>query len=653
MTTFAQRIAAVLRREDFVERHVAALRYKAGHRNTTIESIADWEQRRETARALKQEVRDDHERFVDSWTRAAREAGTIVHEASTAADACGIVLEIAKRHGAESIAKSKSMTTEECELNQFLARHGITVTDTDLGERIVQLFGEPPSHLVMPAIHRSRKEIGDLFAREGMCDPGEEDPTRLTMAARRALRTLFLTADLGMTGGNFLVAETGTLVVIENEANSLLGTSLPDVHIAVVGIEKIIPRLADLATFLTVLAPSSTGQRLTTYATHYTGPQPRTQAEIARGLGPRELHVVLLDNGRRQLRGTPAEEGLACIRCGACLNVCPVYRRAGGHAYDWTYMGPIGAVLAPALGGGTRDDLPKASSLCGACNDVCPVKIDISGHLHEWRRELVARGRVRHGLPPMLPSLLAHKRLWRVGIGTAKALGPVSGFFAKHSAALQRWQVGGERQLPELPSQSFTRWFRSRAGGESTLRLERGSGPRTVTRDDPTTERAPGYSAELLEQLFEQRLIEAGGETGSSDRLVEAVPDRAVATEPAARLLAARDIHRSMAPIDKHELDGIDVLVATARMRIGQKGACWVDFSDLGSRAQLLLAETLVLLVPREAIVADLDEAYARIAGESLPSCGAFVTGPSKTADIEQTLVFGAHGPRRLVVVPV
>ncbi|MCB9880508.1 MAG: LUD domain-containing protein [Planctomycetes bacterium] len=646
MTTFAQRIAAVLRREDFVDRHIAALRYKAGHRNATIESIADWEDRREQARALKQKVRDDHERYVDSWIRAARAAGTIVHEARAAAEACGVVLEIAKRHGVESIAKSKSMTTEECELNQFLARHGITVTDTDLGERIVQLFGEPPSHLVMPAIHRSRKEIGELFAREGMCDPGEEDPTRLTMAARRALRKLFLSADLGMTGGNFLVAETGTLVVIENEANSLLGTSLPDVHIAVVGIEKIVPRLADLATFLTVLAPSSTGQRLTTYATHYTGPQPRTPAELARGLAPRELHVVLLDNGRRQLRGTPAEEGLACIRCGACLNVCPVYRRAGGHAYDWTYMGPIGAVLAPALGGGKHDDLPKASSLCGACNDVCPVKIDIAGHLHEWRQELVTRGRVRPGLPPMLPSLLAHKRLWRLGIKTAKALGPVSGFFARRSAALRHWQVGGQRQLPELPSQSFTRWFRSRVSAEPSLRLERGSGPREVKHDD-TVRPNPE-----LEPLFEQRLTEAGGELVSSARLADEVLESTVATEGAAHILAARGIDRRVASIDKHELDGTDVLVATARMRIAQKGACWVDFADLGSRAQLLLAETLVLLVPREAIVTDLDEAYARITAETLPSCGAFVTGPSKTADIEQTLVFGAHGPRRLVVIP-
>ncbi|HMQ21431.1 MAG TPA: LUD domain-containing protein, partial [Planctomycetota bacterium] len=564
-------------------------------------------------------------------------------------DANRIVYEICAQQGATSIAKSKSMTTEECGLNHYLADRGVVVTDTDLGERIVQLFGEAPSHLVMPAIHRSRREIGELFAREGLCEPGEEDPVRLTQAARRALRSLFLSADIGMSGGNFLVAETGSLVVIENEANSLLGTSLTDTHIAVVGIEKIVPRLADLATFLTVLAPSSTGQRLTTYSTHYTGPQPRSAAELAAGAIERRLHVILLDNGRRALLGTPAEEGLGCIRCGACLNVCPVYRRSGGHAYAWTYMGPIGAVLAPGLGGGAHDDMPKASSLCGACNDVCPVKIDIAGHIHEWRGVLVKAGRAKHGLPPLAGTMLANKRLWRFGIGAAKALGPISGFFARRNAALRRWQAGGLRDLPPLPAQSFSRWFERRRvdqrQGASELRLTRGSGPRA--RPTSETQRA----RDDLMQRFVSRLEEAGGNYARLAELAAVVPDHAVATEEARRLLSAQGLERRLAPIDKLELDGVDVLVASARLAIAEKGACLVDFADLGSRAQILLCETLVLLVPSDGLVADLDEVYARIDPNALPPCLTFVTGPSKTADIEQTLVFGAHGPRQLVVV--
>ena len=662
----AQRFAKVLRNAPFVDRHLAALRFKKERRDATITQIADWDARRSRAAALKAQVRAQHEQLLDSWVERAQAAGTKVYRAADAAEANAIILEIAQEHGVRSIAKSKSMTTEECGLNAFLAQHGIEVTDTDLGERIVQLFGETPSHLVTPAIHRSRQEIGELFAREGLCEAGEDDPTRLTQAARRALRQLFLTAELGLTGGNFLVAETGSLVVVENEANSLLGTSLPHVHVALVGIEKLIPELQDLATFLTVLAPSSTGQRLTTYTTHYRGPQARSRDEEERGLPPRELHVVLLDNGRRALRGTPAEEALACIRCGACLNVCPVFRRVGGHAYDWVYMGPIGAILAPGLASAgaaaaadaqRHDDLVKASTLCAACNDVCPVRIDIAGHLHDWRGELRSARRLPASLPPMAGRLLAHPRLWRAAIGTARRLGPLSGFVVKRSKATRAWQAGGARALPELPAQSFSQWWKQRgASGPQALRLERASGlSREGSEGPPAAQTAAlsDLSEDELEALFRRALSEAGGESPEPGQALDVlIPQDAVVTALAQRLLQEHGLERRLAPVEKAALDGTDCLVATARSRVADKGSCWVDFGDLASRAQLLLSERLILLVPRAALFRDLDEFYAQLAREDLSRCAAHVTGPSKTADIEQTLVFGAHGPRSLLVLP-
>jgi L-lactate dehydrogenase complex protein LldF len=534
------------------------------------------------------------------------------------------------------------MTTEECGLNPFLEGHGIQVTDTDLGERIVQLFGEPPSHIVTPAIHRSRREVGELFARHGLVEAGEEDPTRLTMAARHSLRRLFLAADLGITGANFLVAETGSVVVIENEANSLLGTSLPRVHVVVAGIEKLVPRLDDLATFLTVLAPSSTGQRLTTYSTHYTGPQPVTAAERALGLGERELHVILLDNGRRALLGTPAEEALGCIRCGACLNACPVFRRVGGHAYGWVIPGPIGKVLAPGLGGGERAELVKASSLCGACNDVCPVAIDLSRHIHDWRGVLHARRQLGPApLPPGLELLLRHPRLWRLLTGTLRRLGPVAGWALRLTPAVRAYEAGGQRRLPTVPRRTFHDWWRSRAPGGPA------ANPAAASKGVRPAPAAGSAVPADLERLFDDSLAHAGGERIGRD----ALPAGALATEAARRVLARLGVDAAPAPAGKGEIDGTPWLVATARWRVARMGTLWVDFRDLESRAQLLLAEGLILLVPAEPLLRDLGAHYARLPASELPPCGTMVTGPSKTADIEQTLVMGAHGPKRLLVV--
>src|SRR6267378_4525819 len=310
--------------------------------------------------------------------------GGHVHFATTAEEARDVVLDIARRTGARMAVKSKSMATEEIHLNDALEAIGVTPVETDLGEYIIQLAHERPSHIIAPAIHKTKGQVAELFSRE-LKRPGlPADPEVLTKIAREELREKFLTADLGITGANFAVAETGTVVLVTNEGNGRMATSLPRVHIAVMGVEKVIPSMTDLAVFLAILAKSATGQKLSVYTTLVQGPRRPSQLE-----GPDEFHLVLLDNGRiAQIAGT-LREALYCLRCGACLNVCPVYRQIGGHAYGYTYPGPIGILLTAMLkGAASVKDLAHASSLCGACKDVCPVRIDIPRMLVELREQV-------------------------------------------------------------------------------------------------------------------------------------------------------------------------------------------------------------------------------------------------------------------------
>jgi L-lactate dehydrogenase complex protein LldF len=274
------------------------------------------------------------------------------------------------------------MLTEECHLNEYLEQKGITVVDTDLGERIVQLAGEPPSHIVLPCIHWKKEEIGELFHQHLGTPKGNADPILLTEAARHHLREKFLTSKVAVTGVNFAVAETGEIVVCTNEGNADLGVQLAEVHIACMGIEKIIPKRNDLAVFLRLLARSATGQPITTYSSHFGKPRKGQQ-----------MHIVLLDNGRSErLASDDFRNALKCIRCGACFNTCPVYRRSGGHSYHTAIAGPIGSILAPGLDMKKYGDLPFASTLCGSCTNVCPVKIDIHDQLYKWRQVIVSNG---------------------------------------------------------------------------------------------------------------------------------------------------------------------------------------------------------------------------------------------------------------------
>ncbi len=357
-----------------------------GNRRSAMADLDSFEVLRERAAAVKVHLLDHLDVYLERLIDALTARGVEVHFAADAAEARAAVVDIARAAGARTVVKSKSMVTEEIGLNDALAEAGVVPIETDLGEYILQLGHDVPSHVVGPALHWTRERVAALF-HEHLGTPLDADPLALTGAARRELRRAFQAADLGVSGVNFACADSGTLVVVENEGNARLTTSLPRVHVAVMGLEKLLPRLADLPTFLALLARSATGQAATSYVNLLSGPRRAGETE-----GPEAVHVVLVDAGRSEVLADPElRAALRCIRCGACLNHCPVYGRIGGHAYGWVYGGPIGAILAPGLLGlpATRD-LPQASTLCGACADVCPVKIPIPELLLTHRQRAVA-----------------------------------------------------------------------------------------------------------------------------------------------------------------------------------------------------------------------------------------------------------------------
>jgi L-lactate dehydrogenase complex protein LldF len=348
-----------------------------------VAEVPDWEELRDTGRATKADVLAHLDTYLVEFEAAVEAAGGHVHWARDAAEANAVVVDVARAHGVNEVVKVKSLTTDEIKLNAALADAGIHALETDFAELILQLDGDWPSHILVPAIHRNRTEIRDLFARTIAPGIASDDPRDLAEAARVYLRERFLAARVGVSGANFGIAETGAVCVVESEGNGRMCVTLPPVLVTVLGIEKLLPRFSDLEVFLQLLPRSSTGERMNPYTSLWTG--------VTEGDGPQEFHVVLLDNGRtRVLRDEVGRQALHCIRCSACLNVCPVYSRTGGHAYGSVYPGPIGAILVPQLiGVENAASLPFASSLCGACADVCPVKIDIPRVLLHLRAKVV------------------------------------------------------------------------------------------------------------------------------------------------------------------------------------------------------------------------------------------------------------------------
>ena len=357
-----------------------------GARLAAIEDVTPnrWDEWREEARRIKIHTLEHLDYYLDLLERNVAKAGGQVHFAADATQANDIVASIARDGGVKIVTKGKSMVSEELSLNPVLESMGVEVFETDLGEYIIQLAGETPSHLVAPALHKTKEQVAQLFS-EKLGLPPPETIEDMAKTAREVLRGKFLQAEMGISGANFLVAETGTLVIITNEGNGRMCTSAPRIHVGITGMEKVIPSLQDLAVFLRLLPRSATGQRITSYVTMVTGPRRETDED-----GPEEFHLVIVDNGRSKMLADPElREALYCIRCGACLNICPVYKKVGGHAYGWVYPGPIGAVVSPSLVGLKQaKDLPQASSLCGACREVCPVKINIPRMLLHLRNDL-------------------------------------------------------------------------------------------------------------------------------------------------------------------------------------------------------------------------------------------------------------------------
>lgn len=414
---------------------------------------------RRLAGSIKDHTLHHLDEYLEQAEKALTSRGVNVHFAPTGDDAKQTILDILRRHEVTQLTKAKSMAAEEIHLNPFLIENGIECLESDLGEFIIQLDDDEPSHIVKPIIHKNRREIADTFVREGIAEDYNDDPETITRRARTYLREKYMQAQAGITGANFVCADSGRMLLVTNEGNSRFGMAPVKVHIALVGIEKLIPREQDLTVFLNLLGRSATGQQLTVYTEFINGPRSASQPD-----GPEHMHVVFIDNGRTDVLESNCREILRCIRCGACQNVCPIYRQASGHAYRSTYGGPIGAVLSPLLFGDRFPelaDLPKASSLCGACNEVCPVDIPIPDLLLRLRDKAKREHVHSPAAIPMQPfaQLATSPSLWRTAMTMSKAMNhlPIQ---VTPMKPIQNWL--GQRTLPEFKGGDFRKWMKAR-----------------------------------------------------------------------------------------------------------------------------------------------------------------------------------------------
>jgi iron-sulfur cluster protein len=671
-----------------------------GKRAAVVGELPDWQELRSAGRAIKDSTLAGLDAHLELLERRVRAAGGHVHWARDAAEANRIVCDLARAAGVDEVVKVKSIATDEIKLNEALAAAGVRAVETDLAELIIQLGDDVQSHILVPAIHKNRAEIRDLFARElGLPDLSDE-PAALAEAARVHLRRKFLDARMGVSGANFAVAETGTVCVFESEGNGRMCTTLPELLVTVMGIEKLVPAWQDMEVFLQLLPRSSTGERMNPYTSFWTGVRP--------GDGPREFHLVLLDNGRTDvLADEIGRQALRCIRCSACLNVCPVYSRVGGHAYESVYPGPIGAILTPQLEGMSEArSLPYASTLCGACYEVCPVEIDIP-------RVLVhLRGRVVDTEPAWKPEKAAMSALFRAfssrrSYEAAQRAARLGARPLARSGRVDRlpWPLSGwtaTRDLPQPPAETFRDWWRRERGDRATEAVA--APPRSARASAPArpVPPAPEYaggdsratilgrirqalgdglpaadvprdyrrrserSRGALVDMFAERVGEyrakvvsaAAGEVGE-------VVARLCGEHGARRLVVPGELDPAWRPaglelvpdgeLSAHDLDSLDGALTGCAVAIAETGTIVLDGGPgQGRRAITLVPDFHVCVVSAEQVVDLVPEAVERLAPavrEGRPLT--LVAGPSATSDIELNRVEGVHGPRTLCVVVV
>jgi L-lactate dehydrogenase complex protein LldF len=446
----AREAAIFNKNEAKVNWHDQALWFVRNKRDLAAHTVKGWDDLRNLASAIKAHVLSDLDTYLLQFEENAKKNGIYIHWAENGEAHNKIVHDILRNHNAKNVVKSKSMLTEECHLNPYLESKGIEIIDTDLGERIVQLAKEPPSHIVLPAIHKTKEEVDELFQKHLGTKPSQGNPQYLTNEARLHLREKFLKADAAITGVNFAIAETGGIVVCTNEGNADMGVHLANVHIASMGIEKIIPQEKHLGVFLRLLARSATGQPITTYSSHFNKP----------AIG-KEMHIIIVDNGRtEQLSREDFRSSLHCIRCGACMNTCPVYRRSGGHSYQATIPGPIGAILSPGTDLKKHSSLPFASTLCGSCSDVCPVKINIHEQLYKWRQIVtrdIKQPFVKQSIIKVTGRILGSSKL---NAFFGSSLRFVLKRFPKSMmySSINTW--GKARDLPKVEADNFENWYK-------------------------------------------------------------------------------------------------------------------------------------------------------------------------------------------------
>ena len=587
-------------------------------------SFLSSEEARTQAAQIKDEVLDNLQELQNQLVQNCKRNGIQVHFAKDAAEANHIILDICKHVAPDGgiVVKAKSMATEEIHLNHHLEEAGYEPVETDLGEYVVQIDHDTPSHIVTPIIHKNRKEIATSFEREKL-GPYTEVPEELAMQARVKLREKFKDAKIGVSGVNFAIAESGRIVLIENEGNNRLSTTAPAVHIALMGIEKMLAQESDLPLFLKLLAGSATGQQLTTYIHLITGPKRDDEAD-----GPTEVHLVLLDNGRLRVMEGPYRDILRCIRCGACLNVCPVYRQASGHAYGHVYSGPLGAVLAPALEGIEKlGHLAKASTLCGACEEVCPVKIPIPNMLLKLRDEATRMGAIKDPVQWGIYATGATKPgPWRLGL----SLLPMASKIAPHP---MKTGWGEFHELPHREGRAFRDWWKGQSSevgsrkSEVNHQVTSGEGTKTIPISDfrpPITD---------LWADFESKLTSLGGRMGA----LQDLPNKTAFLDP--------DLPNLLNLETTNDVWQAEMGITLADFAIAETASVVLSAGSNRSRLASLTPPTHVVMVKE--IVATLEEAFARITDRT----SVIITGTSRTADIEGVLVRGVHGPKELLVI--